>query len=49
MAEIRNLINRVDFNNLIYKFKDENLAPISFINLKVHYIFIKIQLRVIKL
>ena len=34
MIEIRSSIKQVDFNNLTYGFKNENLAPINFIKFK---------------
>ena len=34
LAEIRRSIIPIDFENLIYRFKDPNLAPISFIGFR---------------
>ena len=34
MGEIYNMSKEIDFNNLIYYFRNPNLAPINFINFK---------------
>ena len=34
MNEIYNMSKQIEFNNLTYKFKDENLAPIDFIGFR---------------
>ena len=45
IGEIHNISKQIDFNNLIYYFKDENISPIHFIGfraLEVQCIFITI-------
>ena len=34
MNKIYNMSKQIEFNNLTYKFKDENLAPIDFIGFR---------------